>query len=311
MKLESALSSVVLPEPVPPLIRMLRRAGDRLLQPFPPGRRQRPQLDQLLGSGTPAPKRRIETTGPSIESGGITTLTREPSASRASTIGLSSSMRRPSGARMRSIALRSSSSLSKETAVGSILPAALDVDALGAVDHHLLDPRVGEQVLERAEADGVADDPRRERLAIRLAEQRRLLGDQAATSVARSALAGLAGRRGRAAALDQPGAQRAPPAPSMWRSLASITSAAAGSACGRSFRRRSAAAPGGRVRPRVAAEVPPGPGPSSPGPSASSGTPGGGDIGATGARTARFGGDDDVDARAGRAARAPAARPRR
>ena len=57
------------------------------------------------------------------------TLTREPSASRASTIGLSSSTRRPSGARMRSIALRSSSSSAKATSVGLDPPAALDVDA--------------------------------------------------------------------------------------------------------------------------------------------------------------------------------------
>ena len=40
-------------------------------------------------------KRRIESIGPSSATGGITQLTREPSGSRASTIGLDSSTRRP------------------------------------------------------------------------------------------------------------------------------------------------------------------------------------------------------------------------
>ena len=47
--------------------------------------------------------RRIETTGPSNASGGIMAFTREPSAKRASTIGLDSSMRRPTLETMRSI----------------------------------------------------------------------------------------------------------------------------------------------------------------------------------------------------------------
>ncbi len=81
-----------------------------------------PSATSSPGPGRLAPKRRIESAGPSIASGGITTLTREPSARRASTIGLSSSIRRPSGARMRSIALRSSSSSGKQTPAGSIRP---------------------------------------------------------------------------------------------------------------------------------------------------------------------------------------------
>ena len=106
--------------------------------------------DQLVGVGARAVKRRIESAGPSTESGGITTLTREPSASRASTIGLSSSTRRPRGARIRSIASRSASS-DVEPHLGRLdPPAALDVDLVGPVDHHLLDRGVREQLLERA-----------------------------------------------------------------------------------------------------------------------------------------------------------------
>ena len=123
MKLEIALSRVVFPEPVPPLIRMLRRPATASSSRSRPAALSVPSSTSSSGPGRRAPKRRIETTGPSIESGGITTLTREPSPRRASTIGLSSSMRRPSGERMRSIALRSASSLSNETSVASILPA--------------------------------------------------------------------------------------------------------------------------------------------------------------------------------------------
>jgi hypothetical protein len=48
-------------------------------------------------------KRRIESRGPSTASGGMIALTREPSGSRASTIGELSSMRRPTPLTMRSI----------------------------------------------------------------------------------------------------------------------------------------------------------------------------------------------------------------
>ncbi len=60
--------------------------------------------------------------GPESDSGGITTFTREPSASRASQSGDASSTRRPSGARIRSIACISSASESKRTPVRSSRP---------------------------------------------------------------------------------------------------------------------------------------------------------------------------------------------
>ena len=130
MKLESALSSVVLPEPVPPLTRMLRRARDRVGEQVAQlgGQRARARPARR-GRAARRAKRRIESAGPSTASGGITTLTREPSASRASTIGLSSSTRRPSGARIRSIASRSASSRREARRRSrSIRPRALDVD---------------------------------------------------------------------------------------------------------------------------------------------------------------------------------------
>ena len=54
MKLESALSSVVLPEPVPPLTRMLRRAGDRRLEQLALRRRSAsPARPARRGPGPP------------------------------------------------------------------------------------------------------------------------------------------------------------------------------------------------------------------------------------------------------------------
>ena len=95
MKLLRILSRVVLPEPVPPEIRMLTRACDRAPMNCAIS------LDSDLSAisfdtcnGTVA-KRRIDRMGPSIASGGMMALTREPSGRRASTMGLDSSMRRP------------------------------------------------------------------------------------------------------------------------------------------------------------------------------------------------------------------------
>src|ERR1019366_4005939 len=90
-----ALRRVVLPEPVPPQIRMLRRA---LTQPFKSS--SMPSVRASLATRSSPlsawrPKRRMESRGPSTATGGITALTREPSGSRASTIGDDSSTRRP------------------------------------------------------------------------------------------------------------------------------------------------------------------------------------------------------------------------
>ena len=131
--------------------------GDRPLEQVVLLAAERAQLDQLP-AGRAAWRRSggSRATGPSIESGGITTLTREPSASRASTIGLSSSI---AAAERREDALDRVAQLllAAEADAGRLDPAAaLDVDGVGAVDHHLLDLGVGEQVLERAEADRVA-----------------------------------------------------------------------------------------------------------------------------------------------------------
>ncbi len=104
---ESAFRSVVLPEPVPPETMRLRRAATASASRSRTSGVSVPDPTSASGSGRTAVNRRTDSAGPSTASGGMITLTREPSASRASAIGLSSSTRRPTGARMRSIASRS------------------------------------------------------------------------------------------------------------------------------------------------------------------------------------------------------------
>ncbi len=120
---ESTLSVVVLPEPVPPETKTLRRASTQALR-------------KSNISGVAVPKRmrsstvkgeaanlRMVMTGPTRLSGGMMALTREPSVSRASTMGLDSSTRRPMGAMMRSMMRITWSSFWKEMLVSSRRPA--------------------------------------------------------------------------------------------------------------------------------------------------------------------------------------------
>ncbi|CAB4965469.1 unannotated protein [freshwater metagenome] len=97
MNAATALSNVVFPAPAPPLTMMLHRDCTAHSSNFAtPG-------EQTSGNWiVRAPNLRMVSSGPSTESGGTTPLTREPSGSRASTIGDVRSMRKPSGATMRS-----------------------------------------------------------------------------------------------------------------------------------------------------------------------------------------------------------------
>ena len=122
MNCDSTLRKVVLPEPVPPEITMLRRASTQAFR-------------NSTASGVIVPYStscstvigilanfRMVSIGPTREMGGMTAFTREPSGRRASTYGLDSSMRRPSGATMRSMMRITWSSLSKLTGTRWILP---------------------------------------------------------------------------------------------------------------------------------------------------------------------------------------------
>ena len=119
---DSALSIVVLPVPVPPETRQLSFAfthaarnasisGVALLM----------AIMSLTRRGEP-PKRRIESTGPSMASGGMMALTRAPSGRRASAIGDDSSMRRPTRDTMRTMICCRCALSRKRTCVSSSLP---------------------------------------------------------------------------------------------------------------------------------------------------------------------------------------------
>jgi len=97
----STFSSVVLPEPVPPLMTMFclclthssrNRAICRLSVPKP--------MRSSTVKGSEANLRMVSV-GPVSASGAMMAFTREPSGRRASTMGLDSSMRRPMGETMR------------------------------------------------------------------------------------------------------------------------------------------------------------------------------------------------------------------
>ena len=95
MKNDSAFSSVVFPAPVPPETMMFSlaftAASSRRIMP----RVMAPLATRSSGISLSVPNRRIDSTAPSTASGGMMALTREPSLSRASTMGLLSSTRRP------------------------------------------------------------------------------------------------------------------------------------------------------------------------------------------------------------------------
>ena len=67
----------------------------RFLQHIQHDRRELAIGKQIVGGQRIAPKRRMERIGPSMASGGMMALTREPSGRRASTMGEDSSTRRP------------------------------------------------------------------------------------------------------------------------------------------------------------------------------------------------------------------------
>ena len=109
----------------------------------------------------------MDSTGPSSASGGMMALTREPSASRASTIGLDSSMRRPTELTIRSmIRIRCASSL-KTTSTGSSMPWRSTYTWSKRLTRMSEIVRVGEQLLERPEAEQLVEDVADQRLRAR------------------------------------------------------------------------------------------------------------------------------------------------
>ena len=100
---DRTLRVVVLPEPVPPDTKTLRRASTQTLRNSNISAVAVPKRTRSSTVNGLAENFRIVMTGPISDTGSITALTREPSGRRASTLGLDLSMRRPRGAMIRSM----------------------------------------------------------------------------------------------------------------------------------------------------------------------------------------------------------------
>ena len=103
MDSESILRKVVLPDPVPPEIRMFRRALTAAWMKSRIDWFSDPLRSRSSAESTSRRNFRIETLGPSSANGGMMAFTREPSFRRASTMADDSSIRRPTADTIRSI----------------------------------------------------------------------------------------------------------------------------------------------------------------------------------------------------------------
>ena len=122
MKEDSALSIVVLPEPVPPEMISVTRAFTAAASNSAICGRSAPTSTSLLRLNGFLENLRIDISGPSIATGRTATLTREPSSSRASHIGCDSSTRRPTAETILLMMRRRCASSLKRTLVGSSMP---------------------------------------------------------------------------------------------------------------------------------------------------------------------------------------------
>ncbi len=106
MKLDRMFRSVVLPTPVPPEISTFSLPRTHALRTSTSSGVSEPRLIRFSAVSASTENLRIVSTGPCSAIGGTITFTREPSGSRASTIGEASSTRRPTPLTMRSITRR-------------------------------------------------------------------------------------------------------------------------------------------------------------------------------------------------------------
>ena len=204
MNAESALSVVVLPEPVPPLTRTLQRARTASASRSRSGAGQVPLS---TSSSEPKPrgrKRRIVRTDPSSASGGDhdvhpRAVRQARVAERLGLVDAAPERREDALDRVPQLVLAG------EAHAGRLDPAApLDPDRPGSVDHDLVDSGIGEQRLERAEARRALGDAGDEPRAGVLVEQPGLAIDERA-----DALLQLAVRAVTPGLAEQPLAQRA------------------------------------------------------------------------------------------------------
>ncbi len=118
MNEEMTLSRVVLPEPVPPEMTMLRRPRTQALMKSRTAGVNVPKAMRSASLNGSLENLRIVSMAPSSAMGAMTALTREPSGRRASTSGLASSTRRPTRPTILSMTRRRCDSLEKWVSTG-------------------------------------------------------------------------------------------------------------------------------------------------------------------------------------------------
>ena len=128
MNEDSTLSSVVFPVPVPPETMMLSRASTQACSSSAISGVRVPKAIRSSTLNGSLANLRMVSVEPLKASGGMIALTRDPSASRASTSGEDSSIRRPTRETIRSMTRRRCSSEVNRARGARQLAAPLDVD---------------------------------------------------------------------------------------------------------------------------------------------------------------------------------------
>ena len=146
-----APSKVDLPEPVPPEISTFLRPRTTASRKSWMSEENIPSCIRSLRRKRWRPKRRIDSVGASIVTGGSVALTRLPSGSRASTIGELSSIRRPTRAAIRWMIRTRWSASRKRTSVFSRRPNRSTYTCCGPVDEDIGDCRIGHQRRQRSD----------------------------------------------------------------------------------------------------------------------------------------------------------------
>src|SRR5271163_1964680 len=158
MKFDSALSIVVLPQPVPPAMIVETLPATAAARTSAIAGRKVPISISRSMSRARSANFRIETSGPSTAIGRTATLTREPSRNRASTMGDDSSTRRPMAETIR-LMMRRRCASSLKLDLGLLqLAEALNIAALVRVNENVGDRGVLQQRFDRSIAGHLGGD---------------------------------------------------------------------------------------------------------------------------------------------------------
>ena len=172
---DNTLSMVVFPASVPPETTTLSRPNTHASMNAAEGPVNVLLAMRSLAARASAENLRTVRNGPPTARGWTTALMREPSGSRASTIGDDSSTRRLTSPTILSMTRRRCDSLEESDLRLLDLALALDVDPLGPVDHDLCHLRVVEERLDGTVTEDVVGDVLAQSSPVRQRERRGLV----------------------------------------------------------------------------------------------------------------------------------------